>query len=182
MISIGRELPAGKLLRGRAVVPHGRPARAARHIHALQPSGAVRSAKALPHGGAGRLARAAHQAGRCRAAPAAVAGGASGPSRCAACTPASVSLVDYRGGGSAHRAAVAAARDGRQTRWRRSAVLTYKRLRSHGRKGAADEFMLNMSITWNACGSAGTCQRPSLVQMAYGREQPVCFLAMFMGR
>ena len=45
-----------------------------------------------------------------------------------------------------------------------------------------DKFMLNMSITWNACGSAGTCQRPSLVQMAYGREQPVCFLAMFMGR
>ena len=43
-----------------------------------------------------------------------------------------------------------------------------------------DEFMLNMSIMERMW--IRWCQRPSLVQMAYGREQPVCFLAMFMGR
>ena len=37
-----------------------------------------------------------------------------------------------------------------------------------------EHYVERMWIRW--------CKRPSLVQMAYGREQPVCFLAMFMGR
>jgi hypothetical protein len=43
-----------------------------------------------------------------------------------------------------------------------------------------DEFMLNMSITWNACGSAGASGRPWCRWLTGVSSQ--CFLAMFMGR